>query len=144
VLEQFLRGIQQRRIEQAASLIAVRSVGQYRRRDRDAAACTGAAAGIDLRQWAAEGDAAGVEFDEAAAGFEGQLGAGFDDHLLSGFEVNLLAGFGQLRAAEFKVLALADGEVVVGFDLDLALAGDGQVFFGFELGVAVFSTVSWR
>lgn len=130
--------IQQRRIKQAPSLILIGRPRQYRWFDLDTAAFTRCTAGIDLRQRTNQGDAARVEFDEAAAGFEGQLGASLDDHFLPGFEVDLLAGFGQLRAAEFKVLALADGEVVVGFDLDLALAGDGQVFFGFQLGVAVF------
>ena len=51
--------------------------------------------------------------------------------------MNLAAGFGQLGGAELDVLGLADGEVIFGFDFDLAVADDGQVFFGAELAVAV-------
>ena len=51
--------------------------------------------------------------------------------------MDFAAGLGQLSGAEFDVLVLPDGEVVVGFDLDFALGFDGQVFFGLQLGVAV-------
>ncbi|MCX4199039.1 hypothetical protein OMR07_29295, partial [Methylobacterium organophilum] len=51
--------------------------------------------------------------------------------------MDLAAGLGQLGGAELDVLGLADGEMVVGFDFHLAVAGNGQVFLCPELAVAV-------
>ena len=50
--------------------------------------------------------------------------------------MDFATGLGQLVGGELDVLGLPDGEVIVGFDFDLAVSDDGQVFLGLELGEA--------
>lgn len=82
-------------------------------------------------------DPAGVEFDKAAAGLEGQLDTGLDDDFLAGLEVDFSTGLNQLRITLLGVLAGRDGQVVVGAYLGFPVAVSGAVFFGLEFAVAI-------
>src|SRR5690606_6599058 len=60
-----------------------------------------------------------------------------DHHFLPGLQVYLAAGFGQLGDACLKMLASADGQVVVGLDFRSAVGVGAVVLFGQVLGVAI-------
>src|SRR5690554_2026497 len=93
--------------------------------------------GVDPDARAAEGNAAGVEFEEGAAAFGGQLHAGVDHHFVPGVVVDFLSGLDELAPAQLNVLVARDGQVVIGLDLGLAVGVGGVVFLGQVLGVTV-------
>src|SRR5690606_19692758 len=68
---------------------------------------------------------------------ECQLAIRFDHHFLPGLQMYLAASFGQLGDACLKMLASADGQVVVGLDLGPAVGMGGVVFLGQVFGVAI-------
>jgi hypothetical protein len=94
------------------------------------------ATGVHFNNRTDQGDAASVEFDKAAGGFEGQFAACFQYDFLATGKVDFLTCVDQLAVADFDVLVVADDEVVVGFDFALAIRVGGAVFFGFEFAVA--------
>src|SRR5690606_29463791 len=117
--------------------VAIGDARRQRRLDADTRASTRCAASVDPGQRAADGNAARIELDEAAAGLEGQFDTGFDDYFLPGLEVDLTTGPGQLCTAQLDVLIDGYGQVVLRLDFHLALASHGQVFLCTKLAVAV-------
>src|SRR5690554_3387894 len=93
--------------------------------------------GVDPNTGAAQGDSAGVEFEEGAAAFGGQLHAGVDHHFVPGVVVDFLSGLDELALAQLNVLVARDGQVVIGLDLGPAVGVGSVVLFGQVLGVAV-------
>src|SRR5690554_5404356 len=93
--------------------------------------------GVDPNTGAAQGDSAGVEFEEGAAAFGGQLHAGVDHHFVPGVVVDFLSGLDELALAQLNVLVARDGQVVVGLDLGPAIGVGAMVLLGQVLGVAV-------
>src|SRR5690606_16032600 len=72
--------------------------------------------GVDPDARAAEGNAAGVEFEEGAAAFGGQLHAGVDHHFVPGVVVDFLSGFDELALTEFDVLVVGDSQMIIRLD----------------------------
>src|SRR5690554_4070782 len=93
--------------------------------------------GVDPNTGAAQGDSAGVEFEEGAAAFGGQLHAGVDHHFVPGVVVDFLSGLDELALAQLNVLVARDGQVVVGLDLGPAIGVGAVVLLGQVLGVTV-------
>src|SRR5690606_30573101 len=60
-----------------------------------------------------------------------------DNHFLAGLEVYFATGGQQMCSAEFDVLVVGDGQVVIGLDLGFAVGMGGAVFFGQQFGIAV-------
>src|SRR5690554_3596384 len=93
--------------------------------------------GVDPNTGAAQGDSAGVDFEEGAAAFGGQLHAGIDHHFVPGVVVDFLSGLDELAPAQLNVLVARDGQVVIGLDLGPAIGVGAMMLFGQVLGVAV-------
>src|SRR5690554_4125292 len=93
--------------------------------------------GVDPNTGAAQGDSAGVEFEEGAAAFGGQLHAGVDHHFVPGVVVDFLSGLDELAPAQLNVLVARNGQVVIGLDLGPAVGVGAMVLLGQVLGVAV-------
>src|SRR5690606_22513538 len=94
--------------------------------------------GVDPNTGAAQGDSAGVEFEEGAAAFGGQLHAGVDHHFVPGVVVDYLSGLDELALAQLNVLVARDGQGVVGLDLGPAIgpgAGAAAVSAGRRWGL---------
>src|SRR5690606_5315061 len=68
--------------------------------------------------------------DKAASCAECQLAIRFDHHFLPGLKVYLAPGFGQLGDAGLKMLASADGQMIIGPDLGFAVGAGAVVVFG--------------
>src|SRR5690554_6633828 len=75
--------------------------------------------------------------DKAAARTECQLAIRFDHHFLPGLQMYLAPGFGQLGDAGLKMLASADGQMVISLDLGPAVGVSAVVLLGQVLGVTV-------
>src|SRR5690554_2795064 len=93
--------------------------------------------GVDPDARAAEGNAAGVEFEEGAAAFGGQLHAGVDHHFVPGVVVDFLSGFDELALTEFDVLVVGDSQMIIRLDFRPAIGVGAVVLLGQVLGVTV-------
>src|SRR5690606_2842861 len=102
-----------------------------------AGAPAGRATRVDVHLCAHDGDTAGIELDEAAAGLDGQLRAGVDHDLLPGREMKFLTDADVLPGADLRVLRLGDRQVVAGLQLDLPVQQGRAVLFLAQLRVAV-------
>src|SRR5690606_5159599 len=93
--------------------------------------------GVDPNTGAAQGDSAGVEFEEGAAAFGGQLHAGVDHHFVPGVVVDFLSGLDELALAQLNVLGARDGQVIIRLDFRSAIGVGAVVLLGQVLGVTV-------
>ncbi|SJN11697.1 hypothetical protein CZ787_06430 [Halomonas citrativorans] len=116
------------------ALFRLRLARQVRQHDRLPLATARAAAGVDVDLRTHNGHAAGVEFDETAAGLEGDLRAGLDHDLGTCLVVHLAAGFQELRIAVELVASLIHLKVVIAFYLGKAVVMHRQVIVVVNLG----------
>ena len=112
----------------APGAILVGHARHPRHLDRDPEPLPGAPPALIPCQRAADGDAACVKPDERASATSVRCQP--RHHLLPGLRVDLAPGPGQVGTTELHVLAVADRQVVIDLQLDLALSVTAVLLLG--------------
>src|SRR5690554_1502192 len=98
------------------------------------ARCT---AGVHFYRSPTESNAAGINFQKAAARFKSDLGTRFDNRFLPGLDMQFCAGITEPGGAHFQVQGAGYAEAVVFASLFAFFAVDGLVFAAFYVAKAV-------